>query len=67
MNDKKKKMDRDRVRLKREQETSEERRVRLDKVKAYKKSEAGKKVISKANAKYNAKRAEAKRNEKQKQ
>ena len=67
MNEKKKKMDRDRVRLKREQETCEERRARLDKVKAYKKSEAGKKVISKANAKYNAKWAEAKRNEKQRQ
>ena len=67
MTDKKKKMDRDRVKLKREQETSEERRARLDKVKAYKKSEAGKKVISKANAKYNAKWAEAKRNEKQRQ
>jgi hypothetical protein len=55
MTDKKKKMDRERVKHKREQETSEERRARLDKVKAYKKSEAGKKVISKANAKYNAK------------
>ena len=67
MTDKKKKMDKDRVRLKRERETSEERKARLDKVKAYRKSDTGRKVVSKANAKYNAKRAEAKRNEKQKQ
>ena len=62
MSERKKKYDRDRLKLKRENETPEERSARLDKVKKYQKTSAGKEAISKAVAKYNAKRSEAKRN-----
>ena len=62
MSDKKKAYDKERLRLKRESETPEDRAARLDKVKKYQKTTAGKKAVQKANAKYNAKRTMANRN-----
>ena len=62
MSDKKREYNRIRSKHIRENETSEQRASRLEKIKKCQMTSDGKKAMQKASAKYNAKRSEAKRN-----